>query len=335
MRSPRARKSAGNSDADAFGCSEKDGPRMRGNAWGCAMSDTPDRLLDLYLTYLKVEKGLAEKTITAYSADLIRYFRYLKAKGALDISEKDDSLILEYMKTLDEAGLDNRSRARHLVSIRGFYRFLDQEERIAEDPARRVELPKIGLRLPDVLSVEEVIRLLDQTGGSRPVEIRNAAMLELLYAAGLRVSELIALEVNSLNLEAGFVRVTGKGGKTRLIPVGRHAIEKLLRYLEESRPRLLKNRVSPHLFVARAGRPMTRQAFWKLLRQYARNAGIRKRVTPHTLRHAFASHLLEGGADLRSIQAMLGHADISSTQIYTHVARSRLKEVHRKYHPRP
>lgn len=299
------------------------------------MTGAPERLLDHYLIHLKVEKGLAEQTIAAYSGDLIRYFRFLADRGVPAVSEKDGPLILQYMTELFESGLNDRSRARHLVSIRGFYRFLERENRLAQNPARRIELPKIVPGLPEVLSVDEVNRLLDRAWGPKPVDIRNAAMLELLYAAGLRVSELLSLAVGDIDLAAGFVRVIGKGGRGRLIPLGRPAVEKVSCYLREVRPFLLKNRVAPYLFVARAGRPMSRQGFWKLLRRCARNAGIRKRVTPHVLRHAFATHLLEGGADLRSIQAMLGHADISSTQIYTHVARSRLKAIHRRYHPRP
>jgi integrase/recombinase XerD len=220
------------------------------------------------------------------------------------------------------------------VSIRGFYRFLVQEKILPADPAALIDLPKSGLRLPDVLSVDEVKRLLDTPDMTKPAGFRDAAMLEMLYAAGLRVSELIGLKLLDVNLEAGFVRVFGKGSRERVVPIGRYAREKIEAYLASSRPQLLRRATSAYLFVARAGKPMTRQGFWKLLKKYARQAGILKNVTPHSLRHSFASHLLEGGADLRTVQIMLGHVDIATTQIYTHVARDQLKTMHRKYHPR-
>lgn len=190
------------------------------------------------------------------------------------------------------------------------------------------------MKLPDVLSVEEVRCLLNSPDARAPQGIRDAAMLEVLYAAGLRVSELVRLKIQDVHLDAGFVRVIGKGSKERIVPIGQYAREKVLFYLEHGRGRLIGEGASPYLFLARAGRPMTRQAFWKLLRRYAAKAGITKPVTPHSLRHSFASHLLEGGADLRAVQLMLGHADISTTQIYTHVTKDRLKELHRKFHPR-
>ena len=220
------------------------------------------------------------------------------------------------------------------MTIRGFYGFLAQERLIAADPSRRVDLPKCGLKLPHVLSVDEVERLLAAPDPKTVLGARNGAMVELIYAAGLRVSELINLKLMDVNLEAGFVRVMGKGSRERLVPMGTHAMEKIQRYLKEARPVQLKKATSPYLFVARAGNPMTRQAFWKLLRQLALSAGIKKPVSPHGLRHSFASHLLEGGADLRAVQVMLGHVDIATTQIYTHVARSRLREAHEKFHPR-
>jgi integrase/recombinase XerD len=220
------------------------------------------------------------------------------------------------------------------VAIRGFYRFLSQEKILPLDPSKLVDLPKTTLKLPDVLSIPEVQRLLNAPDGPKPSRVRDAAMLELLYAAGLRVSELVHLRIQDVQLEAGFVRVIGKGSKERIVPIGQYAREKIKFYFEHARGRLVKDRSSAYLFVARAGRPLTRQGFWKLLRQYARTAGLFKKVTPHSLRHSFASHLLEGGADLRAVQIMLGHADISTTQIYTHVTRERLRELHRRFHPR-
>jgi integrase/recombinase XerD len=293
-----------------------------------------DFLTDRYLNYLVVEKGLSPKTLEAYSSDMARYLSYLNKKGIYDITHTDTPIILKYLINLRNEGLGARSRARHLVTLRGFYKFLVQEKVLNHDPAGVVDLPKSTLKLPDVLSIEEVKRLLATPAIKRPTGIRDAAMLELLYASGLRVSELINLKLLDVNLEAGFVRALGKGSKERIVPMGLYAKEKIDSYIKTARPQILKSQVSPYLFVARAGRPMTRQGFWKLLKRYAQQTGFPKRITPHSLRHSFASHLLEGGADLRAVQVMLGHADISTTQIYTHVAREHLKKMHEKFHPR-
>lgn len=293
-----------------------------------------DALAGQFLDYLVVEKGLSEKTVASYRIDLSQYFSYLRSNGVEKVSAEDMPLIIGHLSEMEKASLSSRSRARHLAALRGFYRFLVQEEVLVEDPSRRIDLPKIGLKLPEVLSVEEVDRLLAAPDTTEPSGVRNAAMLELLYAAGLRVSELVTLRRHDVNTEACFLKVMGKGSRERIVPIGLHAKAKLDFYLDTARPLLLKGRASVHLFVARAGKPMTRQGFWKILKKYAGESGIRKQISPHSLRHAFASHLLEGGADLRSIQMMLGHADISSTQIYTHVARKHLQEIHEKYHPR-
>lgn len=295
---------------------------------------TLDALSDQYINYLLFEKGLAEKTIESYSRDLTRYLYFLNSKGIRKIAETDTPLILQHLINLRNDGLGSRSTARHLVTLRGFYKYLVQEKVIKRDPARLVDLPKSGLKLPDVLSVAEIKLLLNLPDTNTPLGLRNAAMLELLYASGLRVSELVNLKLLDLNTEAGFVRVMGKGSKERIIPIGIYAQNRLHDYIESARPLLLKDRVSQYLFVARAGKPMTRQGFWKLLKRYALQAGITKKITPHSIRHSFASHLLEGGADLRTVQVMLGHVDIATTQIYTHVARDRLKQMHAKYHPR-
>jgi len=293
-----------------------------------------DHLLDLYTNYLVVEKGLSSNTLESYTRDLSRFLDALKAFGISRIEEVDNTTILKHLIRLRKKGLGAKSRARHLVSIRGFFRFLVHEKILEHDPSRLVDLPKTGLRLPDVLSADEVMALLNTPDSNKPTGLRDAAMLELLYAAGLRVSELVFLKVLDVSLDAGFVRVLGKGDKERVVPIGTYAKSKIMLFLESARPRLLKNIQSPYLFVARAGKPMTRQGFWKLLNKYATEAGITKKITPHSLRHSFATHLLEGGADLRAVQMMLGHVDISTTQIYTHVARDRLKQVHGKYHPR-
>jgi integrase/recombinase XerD len=298
------------------------------------MQASCDALLDRYIDFLMVEKGLAAQTIEAYSRDLVRYISFLVESGRATVSEADTPLILKYLISMREDGLNARSRARHLVSIRGFYRFLAQEEILPSDPSRLIDLPKSGLKLPDVLTIDEVKRLLDAPDPKKPSGCRDAAMLELLYAAGLRVSELITLKLQDVNLTAGYVRVFGKGAKERVVPIGQYAQEKIRRFITGARQALLKDRISATLFVARAGKPLSRQGFWKLIKRYGLRAGLRKVITPHTMRHSFASHLLEGGADLRAVQTMLGHADITTTQIYTHVARDHLKYLHQKFHPR-
>lgn len=293
-----------------------------------------DTLGDQFINYLLVEKGLAAHTIESYSLDLTRFFDFLTQNDIADISQTDTAVILSHLIALRKSGLEARSRARHLVTLRGFYRFLIEEKIIKHNPIKIIDLPKSTLKLPDVLSIPEVQQLLKASETITPLGKRNAAMLELLYAAGLRVSELINIKVNDVNLEVGFVRVFGKGSKERIVPMGSHANEKIKDFILAGRPLLLKGMGSHFLFVARAGKPMTRQGFWKILKQHCLKTGLTKNITPHTLRHSFASHLLEGGADLRSVQLMLGHVDISTTQIYTHVAREHLIKIHAQYHPR-
>ena len=300
------------------------------------MDRTADYFLcvDQYRTFLLMEKGLSEKTIAAYSTDLMKFGRFLDDQKKTGITDIDRRMILTYMIHLRARGLSARSRARHLVTLRGFFKYLTHEKIIEKSPARQIDLPKTGLQLPDILTVADVETLLGAPDRHKPEGLRDAAMLELLYGSGLRVSELIHLEMTGINLEAGFVRVFGKGSKERVVPVGRMALARIREYLEASRPLLLKNRSSTYLFVTRRGGAMTRQSFWNLIGRYGRQAGLKKRITPHVLRHSFATHLLEGGADLRAVQTMLGHADISTTQIYTHVARRQLLAAHKKYHPR-
>ena len=297
-------------------------------------TNSMDRLTDRFINYLVVEKGLSRNTVAAYSRDLILYLDSLRTNGIFDIADAGTALILKHLIDLRDAGLGPRSRARHLVTLRGFYRFLVREKVLKTNPAQVVDIPKSGRRLPDVLKVAEVVRLLEAPDTSKPLGVRDAAMLELLYAAGLRVSELIKVDIAGINLEACFVHVLGKGSKERVVPIGEVARRKVDIYIASGRPLLLKGRPSPYLFVTRSAMPMTRQGFWKLLKQYASMAGLSHKITPHTLRHSFATHLLEGGADLRSVQVMLGHVDISTTEIYTHVAQERLKAVHTQYHPR-
>jgi integrase/recombinase XerD len=293
-----------------------------------------DQLVDQYMNFLIVEKGMAARTIEAYASDLSMFLSYLKSRGIHRIEQADTADILKYVIDLRKTGRRARTRARHLVSIRGFFQYLKRNGVLNRNPAEMIDLPKRGLKLPHVLNVEQVVALLAAPDATTPLGLRDAAMLELIYAAGLRVSELINLELNSLNLEAGFVRVLGKGSKERVVPIGRKAIDCLRLYLDSARVSQLKGKTSRYVFVARAGKPMTRQAFWKLLRRYTLQAGIQQKVSPHSLRHSFASHLLEGGADLRAVQVMLGHVDIATTQIYTHISQRRLIEIHRKHHPR-
>lgn len=293
-----------------------------------------EQLLDQFLNYLTVERGLSPNTLDSYSRDLIKYLDYLSTKGIKDISKTSDLTIISFIATLKNGGLSNRSVARNLTSIKMFYKFLTEDHHINDNPTLSIETPKRELKLPQVLSIEEVDVLLQKPDSSTSLGLRDAAFLELLYATGLRASEIISLALNDINLEAGYLIAYGKGSKERLIPIGEVAQNLIKKYLKNSRPTLLKNKQSHHLFTTRSGKSMTRQGFWKLIKKYALSAGIRKKITPHTLRHSFATHLLERGADLRSVQMMLGHADISSTQIYTHVTTERLKKIHNQYHPR-
>lgn len=293
-----------------------------------------NQLVDQYINYLQIEKGLASETINAYASDLVFFLDFLKTQHITSLSQIDAAVILKYVIDLRRNGRSARTRARHMVTVRGFFRYLNEVGIATHNPAKLIEMPRSGLKLPDVLNVEEVEQLLETPDRSTPKGKRDAAMLELIYAAGLRVSELIHIEFNAINLEAGFVRVVGKGNKERLVPIGRKAMESARDFITNGRPLLLKTHTSRYLFVARAGNAMTRQGFWKLLRKYVVKAGLSKHITPHSLRHSFASHLLEGGADLRVVQMMLGHVDIATTQIYTHVAHKRLVEIHAKYHPR-
>ena len=290
--------------------------------------------LDLYLDYLTVEKGLAANTRASYSSDLLKFLNYLRDRGIDDWSQVRFPEIMAFLSRAQEQGLAPRSRARLLSAMRGFFKFMIRDSHLKKSPVANLTSPRLRRQLPTVLSVAEVERLLAQPNPDLPLGQRDVAMLELLYGTGLRVTELITLAVGRVNLEVGFLVARGKGSKERIVPMGEAATEAVQNYTLGSRPRLLKGRVSDILFVSNRGTAMTRQGFWKLLKKYGRQAGMEKSLTPHTLRHSFATHLLERGADLRSVQMMLGHADISTTQIYTHVARERLREVHKKYHPR-
>lgn len=290
--------------------------------------------LDRFMHFLAVEKGLARNTLSSYSHDLQKFGQFLSAEGVEKVEDVLELHVLSFLRYLRENGLSSRSVARTLVVVRSFFRFLLSEKIISANPMRSIESPRFRFGLPDTLSVEDVDSLLSQPSLQDVLGQRDAAMLHLLYATGLRVSELVAVKAGDVNLTVGYLRTMGKGAKERIIPVGEAARERITTYLTIMRPRLLKGRKSPFLFVNRSGNRLSRQGFWKIIRKYAGTAGITKKITPHTLRHSFASHLLERGADLRSVQLMLGHADISTTQIYTHVTGERLKAIHKKYHPR-
>ena len=291
-------------------------------------------LLDQFLHFLAVEKGLSENTLTAYSHDLHRFLSYLDEKGIGTPHEVTKFEVRGFLLNLRRLGLSTRTAARNLVVLRTFFRFLNQEGLLNSNPLEELESPKVSRTLPEILTVSEVERLLVQPNPETPLGLRDRAMLEMLYATGMRVSELVKLPTNHVNLEGGYVLLYGKGAKERVVPLGEEAMKWVSLYLGTGRGILARGRESALLFISRLGRGMSRQRFWKNLKTYALSAGIRKKITPHLLRHSFASHLLEGGADLRSVQMMLGHADISTTQIYTHVTGERLKKIHRRYHPR-
>jgi integrase/recombinase XerD len=293
-----------------------------------------DHLLDQFLHYILVEKGLSKNTIDAYSHGLNRFLDYLRRKGIQEIPGISKLDVRAFLIGLKRQGLSTKSVVRNLVAIRSFFRFLIQEGILDANPIEELESPKIEKKLPEILNLKEVEQLLEQPNAQTPIGIRDRTMLEVLYATGMRVSELTQLPIHQVNLEGGYVLVFGKGSKERIIPIGIEAMKWIALYLNTAREKLAKGKESPSLFINRSGRGMSRQQFWKSIKAYGRRAGILKRITPHLLRHSFASHLLERGADLRSVQIMLGHADISTTQIYTHVTGERLKKIHRRYHPR-
>ncbi len=297
------------------------------------MPSALDLALDRYLAHLRVERGLLPATLESYARDLREYLDWLARKGRVALSEVTEPLILQHLADLHQRGLSRASQARHLAAVRGLHKFANAEGLSPGDPSEQIEAARGQRPLPNFLSVDEVDRLLAAPPAETAQGIRDRAMLEVLYASGLRVSELVALPLSAIDPHAGVVRVRGKGGKERIVPVGERARAALSAYFAGSRQKLLGTRRSSDLFVTPRGSRMTRQGFWKLLGRYARAAGIESRVYPHTLRHSFATHLLERGADLRAVQAMLGHADIATTQIYTHVDRERLKAVIAK-HPR-
>ena len=287
-----------------------------------------------YIQYLVVEKGIAGNTRDAYSRDLNRHRAFLEEKAAQDFRGVTPALIVDYLVVLKQSGLSANSMNRALAALRGFYDFLIREKCIEESPLAHIEASKVWMRLPDTISPSEMELILSQPGADTPQAVRDTAILELLYATGLRVSELISLLMNSVNWQVGFLTVIGKGSKQRVVPIGRKAYDALKKYVDEARPKFLPGKATDVLFVNRFGAGFTRQGIWKVILGYVKKAGLQKKVHPHTFRHSFATHLLEGGADLRTVQVMLGHSDIATTQIYTHISRERIKDIHSRYHPR-
>jgi len=293
-----------------------------------------NNLIAQFLDYLSVERGLSRNTIKSYALDLAKFSGYISKRNSKNIKAVTKHDISKYLYFLKDSGLAASSISRNLVAIKVFYRFLVTERILKENAASLLESPRIMRSLPEVMNAGEVTKILAVPNTRNLLGTRDKAVLELMYATGMRVSEVVELVLEGLNLDVGFVRCSGKGGKERIVPVGREAKEALSRYLSKSRPKLCGKSQTRHLFLSRLGKKISRQSFWKMLKKYARLAGIKKDITPHTLRHSFATHLLENGADLRSVQEMLGHADISTTQLYTHINKTRLKGIHKKYHPR-
>jgi len=286
-----------------------------------------------FLQHSQVEKGLAENTLAAYGQDLAKLRVFLKTRDR-EVSEVDRDDVLDFLASLYRSKVSSRTVSRHLVTLRVFFRFALAEDWIREDPTLNLESPRVWKKLPGYLTPEQVERLLAAPDLTTPLGIRDLAMLEVLYSTGLRVSELVSLRLNELDMSMGCARCIGKGNKERLVPVGRKALAAVRRYLAETRPAILRGRTSPFLFLSRRGSKLSRVGFWKMLKGYGRRAGLPPGLSPHKLRHSFATHLLERGADLRSVQLMLGHADISTTQIYTHVTQERLRKIYKEHHPR-
>lgn len=291
--------------------------------------------LQSFCEYLEFERGLSPRTLDAYKRDIEKLIAFLTTRGVSAIRKADTQDVREYVYQLKDQGLQPSSIRRNLSAIRTYYAFLLAEGHVEKDPTDRVDLPSTWRKLPNVLGRDDVIRLLEAPDPGDRFYWRDRAMLEFTYASGVRVGELISLKVRDLDIPEGMAVVTGKGSKERVVPVGRSALQALVVYIREIRPALVRGKDSEGVvFVNARGTPMTRMGVWKILRKHVTRAGIKKRVTPHTLRHSFATHLLEGGADLAAVQEMLGHADIATTQIYTHVEREYLRDVHRRFHPR-
>lgn len=290
--------------------------------------------LEQFYDYLTYERGLSDRTVAAYTRDLGRWCAFVEALGAHDPRQATARQLREWVFSLKDAGLAATSIRRAQSALRTYFAFLLMEGAIDVDPTDRMETPRVARRLPDFLTLEETTSLLEALDSDKPVYWRDRAILEVLYASGVRVSELVDLPLAALDLHEGFATIFGKGGKERLVPIGEPALRALDRYLREVRPSLDRGDGRGRVFLNARGRPLRREGVWGIVKEAARRAGITKKVSPHTLRHTFATHLIEGGADLAAVQELLGHADISTTQIYTHLDRDRLRDVHRRYHPR-
>ena len=290
--------------------------------------------IDEFMNYVSVERGLAKNTLLAYRRDLTKYIDYLSQKSIKTANGVNREHVSNFMFDLKKHGMSATTICRSLAAVKMFHRFLVRENLAKEDPTTLVDTPKLWKRVPSVLTLAEVESMIAAASGKKVQQIRDQAILEILYASGLRVSELSDLKTTSIDYDVGFVRAVGKGSKERIIPLGMKAREAVQRYLLRARPQLLKNQTNDVLFLSRLGKKISRQSLWAVIKFYARKTNIKKTIKPHTLRHTFATHLLEHGADLRSVQEMLGHADISTTQVYTHVDKERLKSVHRQFHPR-
>lgn len=290
--------------------------------------------IDSFYNYLSVIKGLSDNTLESYVRDCKNFINFLDNSEIDNIGEITHLNIIEYLSSLKTKSFKSKTIARNIVSLKQYFKYLLLEKKIKSDPTSNIKSPRMSINLPEVLNLQEIEKLLSGPDLSSVSGIRDATMLEVLYGTGIRVSELIDIRLNDINLELGYILIRGKGSKERIVPIGKIAIKKLQDYIKYFRHNLLKDKLSDYLFINRTGRKMTRQGYWKLLKSYTLKSGINKRITPHTIRHTFASHLLDRGADLRTIQLLLGHSDISSTQIYTHIDTRRLKEIHSQYHPR-
>jgi integrase/recombinase XerD len=290
--------------------------------------------IDRFLTHCGIERGLSRNTVSAYSTDLLLFSSFLSRIGVEQPADVSEEHVLSFLEEMGRGGITERSRARYLSSLRSFFAYLVERGVLTKNPLELMETPRFLKKLPAYLSVSEVKALLSAPDSEKPHELRDRAMLEVLYAAGLRASELVGLKVSDVNDEVGYLIARGKGRKERIVPLGEEALLWLKRYMNEVRPKLRKETDEGSLFLNRRGGPISRQYFWRMIKRYALRAGIPGEISPHTIRHSFATHLLMGGADLRSVQAMLGHEDVATTEIYTHIERKRLKEIHKKYHPR-
>ena len=291
-------------------------------------------LLEQFLNYLSIEKGLRPKSLEAYRRDLQDWINFAEERGRQVDTPNIDSILSLFIVDMHDRGLSPRSMARKSSALKGFYKFLIREGHIESDPTELLERPKVGRPLPKILSLEEITNILKQPDLTTPFGLRDRAILELLYATGIRESELISLNMNSINFEAEFIIVSGKGGKERIVPVGSYAVKAIKEYLKYGRNQLCKNITERTLFLNPVGKPISRMGLWKIIRKYALMSGITREVSPHIFRHSCATHMLEGGAGIMAVQEMLGHADVSTTQIYTHLTTKDLKDIHAKAHPR-